>query len=166
MIIARILVSTDFSDCSAAAFSYACDLAKKLGARVTLLHVWDVPFLWPSVGDTLVTVPAEEPMTVAQLVKKRAAEELSRFIAEHARSGVDITARLEMGDPARTLCEIASKDGYDMIVMGTHGRTGLSRMLAGSVSESVVRHAPVPVLTVRTPDDAATNDEVAVPAAA
>jgi universal stress protein A len=166
MIIARILVSTDFSDCAAAAFSYACDLAKKLGARVTILHVWDVPFLWPSVGDTLVTVPAEEPMTVAQLVKKRAAEELARFIAEHSRSGVDITARLEMGDPARTLCDIAAKDGFDMIVMGTHGRTGISRMLAGSVAESVVRHAPVPVLTVRTPDDATAKDEVAVPVAA
>lgn len=155
MNIARILVPVDFSECSGAAFTYACELARKLGAKVTLLHVWDVPFLWPSVGDTMVTVPAEEPMTVAQLVKKRATEEIARFLNDNAPRGVDVTARLEMGDPTRVVCEYAQKSSHDLVVMGTHGRTGLSRVLAGSVAENVVRHCAVPVLTVRTPDTAA-----------
>jgi nucleotide-binding universal stress UspA family protein len=164
MNIASILVPTDFSDCSGAAFVFACDLAKKLGAKITLLHVWDVPFLWPSVGDTMVTVPAEEPMTVAQLVKKRANEEIQRFLAEKAPQGVDVTARLEMGDPTRVVCELAQSQRHDLVVMGTHGRTGLSRMLAGSVAENVVRHCAVPVLTVRTPDEAQPEAQAAAAA--
>ena len=155
MNIARILVPVDFSECSGAAFTYACELARKLDAKVTLLHVWDVPFLWSSVGDTMVTVPTEEPMTVAQLVKKRATEEIARFLNDNAPRGVDVTARLEMGDPARVVCDYAQKSSHDLVVMGTHGRTGLSRVLAGSVAENIVRHCAVPVLTVRTPDTAA-----------
>lgn len=150
MTISRILVPIDFSECSGAAFTTAVDLARKLEAKITLLHVWDVPFLWPSVGDTMVTVPAEAPMTVAQLVKKRAAEELSRFIADYPHPGVEVTGRLEMGDPVQTICTFAQEAGHDLIVMGTHGRTGLSRVLAGSVAENVVRHSPIPVLTVRS----------------
>ncbi|MBK8259717.1 MAG: universal stress protein [Polyangiaceae bacterium] len=155
MAIARILVPIDFSECAAAAFDYAVGLAKALGAKITLVHVWDVPFLWPSVGDTMVTVPAEEPMTVAQLVKKRAAEELERFIAERPHAGVEVAARLAMGDPMRTICSVAQDGNHDLVVMGTHGRTGVSRVLAGSVAENVVRHCPVPVLTVRGTESAA-----------
>ncbi len=158
MNIARILVPVDFSECSGAAFNYACDLARKLGAKITLLHVWDVPFLWPSVGDTMVTVPTEEPMTVAQLVKKRATEEITRFLGENSPRGVEVTSRLEMGDPAHVVCDHAQKSGYDLVVMGTHGRTGLSRVLAGSVAENIVRHCVVPVLTVRTPDSTAPSE--------
>lgn len=160
MNIARILVPVDFSECSGAAFTYACELARKLDAKVTLLHVWDVPFLWPSVGDTMVTVPAEEPMTVAQLVKKRASEEIARFLNDNAPRGVEVTARLEMGDPARVVCDYAQKSNHDLVVMGTHGRTGLSRVLAGSVAENIVRHCAVPVLTVRTPDNAMAPNSV------
>lgn len=158
MNISRILVPVDFSECSGAAFTYACELARALGAKVTLLHVWDVPFLWPSVGDTMVTVPSEEPMTVAQLVKKRANEEITRFLGDNAPHGVEVTTRLEMGDPARVVCDYASKSGYDLVVMGTHGRTGVARVLAGSVAENVVRHSTVPVLTVRTPDSNAPSE--------
>jgi nucleotide-binding universal stress UspA family protein len=61
MTIARILVPIDFSESSAAAFDYACELARQLGAKITLMHVWDVPFLWPSAGDTLVTSPPRSP---------------------------------------------------------------------------------------------------------
>lgn len=162
MAIARILVPIDFSECSGAAFTTAVELAGKLGAKITLLHVWDIPFLWPSVGDTMVTVPAEEPMTVAQLVKKRAHEELQRFLADYAHAGVEVTSRLEMGDPMQTICSVAQDGTHDLVVMGTHGRTGFSRVLAGSVAENVVRHSPVPVLTVRTPDTGkATKDVIA-----
>lgn len=150
MTFSRILVPIDFSECSGAAFRTAVALASKLGAKITLLHVWDVPFLWPSVGDTMVTVPTEEPMTVAQLVKKRATEELQRFIADYPHAGVEVDARLEMGEPVRVICNVAQDDGHDLVVMGTHGRTGFSRVLAGSVAENVVRHSAVPVLTVRT----------------
>lgn len=149
----RILVPIDFSECSGAAFHAAVELARRLGAKITLLHVWDVPFLWPSVGDTMVTVPAEEPMTVAQLVKKRATEELQRFTVDYPHAGVEVTPLLEMGEPTQTICAVAQQSGHDLIVMGTHGRTGFSRVLAGSVAENVVRHSPVPVLTVRTPEE-------------
>lgn len=150
----RILVPVDFSECSGAAFAAAVELARKLGATITLLHVWDVPFLWPSVSDTMVTVPTEEPMTVAQLVKKRANEELQRFLADYPHAGVEVTGRLEMGEPTLAICRVAQDGHHDLIVMGTHGRTGFSRVLAGSVAENVVRHSPVPVLTVRTSDAA------------
>lgn len=154
MTISRILVPIDFSECSATAFDYAYDLARRLDAKITLMHVWDVPFLWPSAGDTLVTVPTEEPMTVSQLVKKRASEEMSAFLQRSAHNGVEVTGRLEMGDPVKTICAVALEGPHDLVVMGTHGRTGISRALAGSVTENVVRRCPVPVLTVRTPDDA------------
>lgn len=157
MTIARILVPIDFSESSAAAFDYACDLARQLGARITLMHVWDVPFLWPSAGDTLVSVPAEEPMTVSQLVKRRASEEMATFLARSPHDGIEVTGRLEMGDPLKTICTVAVEGRHDLVVMGTHGRTGLSRALAGSVTENVVRRCPVPVLTVRTPEDATTD---------
>ncbi|MEZ4297763.1 MAG: universal stress protein [Polyangiaceae bacterium] len=152
MTIDRILVPIDFSECSGVAFDYAVDLARKLGAKVTLLHVWDVPFLWPSAGDTMVTVPAEQPMTVAQLVKRRASEEIQRFVTDYPHDGVEVLARLEMGDPVRVICTVAEDGGHDLIVMGTHGRTGVSRVLAGSVTENVVRHSKTPVLTVRAPE--------------
>jgi len=150
MTFSRILVPIDFSECSGAAFSTAVELARRLGAKITLLHVWDVPFLWPSVTDTLVTVPAEEPMTVGQLVKKRASEELQRFITDYPHADVEVTARLEMGEPVQRICSVAQDGNHDLVVMGTHGRTGFTRVLAGSVAENVVRHSPVPVLTVRS----------------
>lgn len=161
MAIARILVPVDFSECSRTALAFACDLAKRLEAKITLLHVWDVPFLWPSVGDTMVTVPEEQPMTVGQLVQKRVSEELSKFVHENVPPGMSVLARLEMGDPVQAICSSAASGMQDLVVMGTHGRTGISRMLAGSVAENVVRRCPVPVLTVRTPDDAPAAEEPA-----
>jgi nucleotide-binding universal stress UspA family protein len=166
MTIARILVPIDFSECSAAAFDYAYELAKRLGAKITLMHVWDVPFLWPSAGDTLVTVPAEAPMTVSQLVKKRASEEMTAFLARSPHEGVQVSGRLEMGDPVKTICQVAMEGPHDLVVMGTHGRTGISRALAGSITENVVRRCPVPVLTVRTPDDASRPEKAGVAEAA
>ena len=74
---------------------------------------------------------------------------IARFLGDNAPHGVEVTSRLEMGDPARVVCDYAQKSGHDLVVMGTHGRTGLSRVLAGSVAENIVRHCAVPVLTVR-----------------
>ena len=93
-------------------------------------------------------------MTVAQLVKRRATEELQKFLAANPHEGVAVTGRLEMGDPVQTICAAALEGPHDMVVMGTHGRTGLSRVLAGSVTENVVRRCLVPVLTVRAPEPA------------
>ena len=148
----KILVPVDFSECSRAAFLFAVELARPLHAKLMVLHVWDVPFLWPSVGDVPVAVPDEPPMTVGELVKRRATEELERFLAANAPKGVEVHGRLEMGDPVTVVCEMA-RDHHDLVVMGTHGRTGLSRVLAGSVAENIVRRCEKPVLTVRTPEN-------------
>jgi universal stress protein A len=154
MTISRILVPVDFSDCSRAALLYACDLAKKLAAKITVLHVWDVPFLWPSVGETLVTAPEQEPMTVGELVQRRVKAEMTTFIADTVPRDQTVVVRLETGDPVQGICDAAARGLQDLVVIGTHGRTGISRLLAGSVAENVVRRCPVPVLTVRTTDDA------------
>ena len=69
-----------------------------------------------------------------------------------------ILSAIEAGDPTRTVVEIADQDGYDLIVMGTHGRTGLSHLVLGSVAEQVVRRAKCPVLTVRGSDDESDED--------
>ena len=134
----RILVPVDFSTPSAAALSFAYSLASQLGASIDVLHVMD-----PS--DTLLT-PADKP-AAGDPAAARAL--LHTFVAEGTGDRVPIAERLESGDPRERIVAVAAADNIDMIVMGTHGRTGLSRLLMGSVAEAVVRRAPCPVITYK-----------------
>jgi nucleotide-binding universal stress UspA family protein len=143
--IRRILVPVDFSPHSDRAVSYATGLATRLDASIELLHVVEDPFLaaaWnpdiyiPDVTQTLTSLSDDAQ---AQLAIARAGVRAQ---------GIPASGVVRRGAPAKTIVEHAGTDHFDLIVMGTHGRTGLSHALLGSVAERVLRHASCPVLTV------------------
>jgi nucleotide-binding universal stress UspA family protein len=130
--IRTILHPTDFSERSGYAFGLACSLARDLGARLIVLHVVHA------------SLAAEKRGFGEDL-----SEDLNRMEIPDLKPPVE--RRLEEGDPATEICRVAKQAGYELIAMGTHGRTGLGRFLMGSVAEQVVRRAPCPVLTVKAP---------------
>lgn len=137
-----ILHPTDFSADAQPAFDVACVLAGEGGGRLVVLHVERPPLA--TLGGTTAVPPLPNEYNREKLGKKL------RDI-QPARAGITIEHRLEYGDPASVILEVAQEIGADLIVMGTHGRTGLRRLLMGSVAERVVRKASCPVLTIRRP---------------
>src|SRR4051812_25717784 len=140
----RILVPVDFSESSHAALEYAVLLAKKFGATVDILHAWQIPLV---PGDAMLPGAGYSPV-FTQAVQSSAEENLGRLKAELRKELPEARAFLVMSDPATAILEQAEK-GYDLIVTGTHGRTGIKRFALGSVAERVVRHAPCAVLVHR-----------------
>jgi nucleotide-binding universal stress UspA family protein len=139
VLIRRILVPVDLSSCSRAALEFACSLAETYNASLEVLFV-----RVPEAGSRI----AEPGVREVQLAADR--EELHRFIAATPGAGaVVVSERTETGDARERIVSIAENEGFDLITLGTHGRTGRPRMLAGSVAESVVRTAACPVVTVR-----------------
>jgi nucleotide-binding universal stress UspA family protein len=133
-----ILCPVDFSDASAHAVSYALELAKRLGASVHLVHVYElVPYSMPDGlggADFLARFSDELEVELAKL-------------AERAGPGVK-THLVVRGVPHREIARVAKDLGADLVVMGTHGRTGLERALLGSVADRVVRSSTIPVIVV------------------
>ncbi len=143
--IARIIVPVDFSAHADRAIDYAITLGKQFGACVELFHVVDDPFGSGGWG-------SEVYISDLDGLRQRAIEE-SKTRLEARRSmipasGVPLVATVRMGHVAQTILEYAKDVGADLIVMGTHGRTGLAHFIIGSVAERVVRLASCPVLTV------------------
>jgi len=139
-LIRKILVPIDFSPCSTAAVIYAATLADELGASVDVLHVI------PSYDDFNVgsSVPsAPDALEQAERRMERAIERVLPFLAGR------LSHRTLHGDPIKIIMETAGTGGYDLVLMGTHGRIGRLHAMVGSVAEAVVRNAPCPVLTVR-----------------
>lgn len=134
--IKTILHPTDFSELSESAFRLACSLARDHGGRILVLHVYPPP---ESHGEV-----------VARRQPDGYEEELRRVLdrVRPADPAVPVEHFLEEGPAAETILRFALEHGCDLIVLGTHGRTGLRRWLLGSVAEQVVRGAPCPVLTV------------------
>jgi nucleotide-binding universal stress UspA family protein len=142
----HILVPVDFSDHSDTAISYATMLAQHFGGSIELLHVVEDPFVsgaWsaeaftPNIPELLDQVIADARVRLDALQSAAASE------------GVALTTNVEKGRPAQAIVERARSGAFGLIVMGTHGRTGVSHLVLGSVAERVVRTAPCPVLTVR-----------------
>ncbi|HLW67649.1 MAG TPA: universal stress protein [Gemmataceae bacterium] len=134
-----ILHPTDFSERSANALQLACALACDYGARIVILHVVAPPAV--IYGEGIVPPdPNESPAKAREQIERLEIPAASR--AER---------RVEEGDPALKILDVAGEINADLIVMGTHGRTGLGRLLMGSVAEEVVRRAVCPVLTVTNP---------------
>jgi nucleotide-binding universal stress UspA family protein len=147
----RILVPIDFSPPSDAALEYARTIATRFGASLHLFHVAQDPY--QAFYPTEVYVPAMEGVR-----DEIAAESLKRLTERLRASDVtdlQATADVVIGTPAWSIVEYASGHEIDLIVMGTHGRGGMSHLLMGSVAERVVRTAACPVLTVRQPQQAA-----------
>lgn len=143
----KILVPIDFSGCSRLALGRAAELAAKFDAQLDVLHVWEAPaFVAP---EAMVGV-AGTSQTLSQLAHEHAESNMRDFVASAREDGMAIHETLiEQGDPARTIVDVAERGSYDLIAVGTHGRTGLAHLLLGSVAEKVVRRATRPVLTVR-----------------
>jgi nucleotide-binding universal stress UspA family protein len=142
----RILVPTDFSPPSNAALAYARILAAKFGSSLQFLHVVDDSTAGSDdVSDEF--APAGEDIRTVLLESART--RLERVMNLVDRSGYEAHAHAVLGLPAASIVGYATAIDADLIVMGTHGRTGLAHLLMGSVTEQVVRSAPCPVLTVR-----------------
>jgi nucleotide-binding universal stress UspA family protein len=135
-----ILHPTDFSTESRLAFDAACLLASASRGRLVLLHV-DRPPVSELGGTALV------PPLPSEYDRQGLLEQLQSL--QPSQSGIDVQHRLEYGDPESIILKVAQEIGADLIVLGTHGRTGLRRLLMGSVAEHILRNAPCPVLTVR-----------------
>ncbi len=142
--IQHILVAHDFGETSQAALTYAIDLAAKLGARVTVVHAYEVP---------VYGFPEALALTADVLGRIQAAggEALDGAIDRARQPGISIDKMLRQGPAWSEIGAAALETHADLIVIGTQGRRGLAHALLGSVAEKVVRTAPCPVLTVRTP---------------
>jgi universal stress protein A len=139
-VITRILVPTDFSPPSEQAFDYARSLAHQLGASLHLLHVVNRPLLAEGLA---AEAAIADGMAMGSTMVEDAKARLHKLAPEAA------SADVVFGYAARSIVEHASRLGVDLVVMGSHGRTGIAHVLLGSVAEATVRTAPCPVLTVR-----------------
>jgi universal stress protein A len=143
MDIRHILAPTDFSDHSKKALSDALELAQTFGATLSLLHVVEPS---PYLG---VFTPSPIGVDLLRDLERQASAELARMLPEAQQATIEVTRSVVMGSPSLKIIETAEAEHVDLIVMATHGRTGLSHLVMGSVAERVVRTAPCPVLTIR-----------------
>lgn len=148
MDITRILFATDFSKSSSHALDYAILMAKKFSSQIHLLHV--VQPAPPLVADLACT--SADLLSGSFAFMRHSQEHLAALGEEIALAGIKVTVHCREGLPYDEIMAMAQEQMVDLIVLGTHGLTGLSHVLLGSVAEQIVRNATSPVLTVRHPD--------------
>jgi nucleotide-binding universal stress UspA family protein len=146
--IRSILAPTDFSAHSEKAVRYGCGLAERLGSELHLVHV--LSEILPAGPDPLL-MPVMPPEYYTEN-EARAKETLGRLLNPSWGSPRSLVTAVRWGSPVETIVSYADDHGVDLIVIATHGRTGLSHVLLGSVAERIVREAPCPVLTIRDRD--------------
>lgn len=139
----RILVPTDFSDCAGVAAQWAAPLARLLGAAVEVVTVVDTTHFAEIYGDE-----AYRTERITQ-IHGEAMQQLEGFARRHFPGLQSVSCDVRDGNTFLEILQAAREKGCDLIVMGTHGRTGLAHLLIGSVAEKVVRKSPIPVVTVR-----------------
>ncbi|HET9552229.1 MAG TPA: universal stress protein [Anaeromyxobacteraceae bacterium] len=139
----RILCPVDFSDASSGALRAAASLAARFGGTVTLLHIDAAR------GSSIPEAMLETPPEVANDFSAPADRPLLEWKALAERLGApSVELRRSVGRPEQEIVALAKREPFDLIVLGTHGRGGISHFVVGSVAEEVVRHAPCPVLTI------------------
>ncbi|NTU90690.1 MAG: universal stress protein [Chlorobiaceae bacterium] len=139
--IKSILCPLDFSDASKNAFRYACEFAKSMGSKIHLLHIVEPR---PMAADmSLAYIPVEEDL------EKAAREDIEPLVADARAKGIDVQADVMIGIPVDVILQQITEFDVSLLIMGSHGKTGLSRLLMGSVAEGVVRKAGIPVLIVK-----------------
>jgi nucleotide-binding universal stress UspA family protein len=143
----RILHATDFSSASRPALAKAIALARQNRAALQVVHA--LPPLALPVGGDFGYVPAGTYEAIDRRAREHAQKQLTALISRARKAGVRTTAVLVDGAPHEQVPRAARRMRADLIVIGTHGRTGISKVLLGSVAERLVRLAPCPVLTVR-----------------
>lgn len=146
----KILVPVDFSACSAEALRVAADMSQRYDAAISIVHCYEPMTYMVPEGHVFYTAAQMESL-FSEFAKALAS---AKKDAEAAGAKRVDTQQLE-GIAASEIVEFARKGGFDLIVMGTHGRTGLKHALLGSVAEKVLRRAPCPVLTVHASQDEA-----------
>jgi len=153
----KILVPIDLSQSGAHVLAEAQLFASTFSATIDLVYVWSPPAL--ATPESVITGVGVTEQPLLEWLRVSATELLSKFESDARSAGVPIRESFcDLGDPATAIVERAASGGYDLLVLGTQGRTGLSHLLLGSVAEKVVRRAPCPVLTVRAnePEDEVT----------
>jgi nucleotide-binding universal stress UspA family protein len=138
----QILVPIDFSECSRKALLYALALARQFGGAIRLVHVIEAAYLMGDFG-------AVDYAALEADLRTEAEKQLRRLAEAEIGTSVPCAMTIRSGRPATEIAEAAREFEADLVVIATHGRTGLKHVLLGSVAENVVRHAPCPVLTVR-----------------
>ncbi len=133
-----IVFPTDFSTASDAALVHAEALARQQAARLLIVHVEEPPLAYGG-GELYYGLPEPNSERILKMLED----------VRPSDPSVPFAHRLTMGDPAGEIVRIAADENAEMIVLGTHGRTGMTRLLMGSVAESIVRRAPCPVLVYR-----------------
>lgn len=137
----KILIPTDGSEYTKAAVSKGLEMAKATGAEVTALYVVD--------QTSFINFPMDSTIVSVYTLLEREGEEAMEYVKKEAEAlGVKLTTRIEEGSPSRKIVDLSAE--HDLVVMGTLGRTGFSKLLLGSVAERVVRFAKCPVLVVRS----------------
>jgi len=150
MIWKTILVPHDFSSSANHAAAIARDEAKAHGAKLQMLHVIDLPVQFRP--DTVILPEATgAPINVKDYAIAQAETHLKDLEARLAKDGVVATSAIRVGNAVDEIIRYVEENAIDLIVMGTHGRSGLAHLLVGSVAERVVRSSKVPVLTIRHP---------------
>jgi nucleotide-binding universal stress UspA family protein len=143
----RICCPIDFSDASRAAMEVAADLARRFGAELVLLHAYPIPgYTFP---DGSVVASPKMMQDLADQAQRHLEE--WRLDAEKLAGAPRVAAEKGVGEPAAEIVAFARSNAVDLLVLGTHGRTGIEHALMGSIAERVVRRAHCPVLTVRPP---------------
>ena len=133
-----ILFPTDFSTASDAALVHAESLARQMNARLLIVHVEEPPLAYGG-GELYYGLPEPSSERILKMLED----------VKPSDPAVPYTHRLTMGDPAGEVVRMATDENAEMIILGTHGRTGMMRFLMGSVAEAIVRRAPCPVLVYR-----------------
>ncbi|HEX8820530.1 MAG TPA: universal stress protein [Archangium sp.] len=146
----RILVPVDLMEGSRTILDYAVQLARPFNASIEVMHAWEPPqYVAP---DLLVAAPGWNPQSLEKTALEAARKELDALIGQFQASQ-PITQRLEVGEAASAVLRVAETGGFDMIVMGTHGRRGLPRLLLGSVAQKIIARAHCPVVTLHVPEE-------------
>jgi len=138
-----ILVPIDFSDQAAAVIDWATHMAEQHSSKIQLLHVYHLPVEFQQLEGAYL------PPDFWSNVKREAEQQLASHSQEIRTHQVEVEALVREGYPASVIVEAAESHGADLIVIGTHGHTGLKHLLLGSIAERVVQKAPCPVLTVK-----------------
>lgn len=144
-----IMSPTDFSQPSCAAVDMAAELAERFSAELVLVHVLPNP----PVASEVHVLPSTYYVPQTEEMGESARKSLKQLARKRIPEKISTHTTVVTGPTAESIVETADKLGADLLVIGTHGRTGLRRLIFGSVAEKVVRHATCPVLTVQAPDD-------------
>ncbi len=139
----HILVTTDLSKAAERAFPFARALAAESGAKITLLHVVEATRVIPHGAPFAPPMPSPGLDNVVDIARESCAKQAEAFTGLQVESLVQLA-----GDVAPTIAQVVSEHGCDLVVISTHGRSGLKRLVLGSVAEAVLRHVTVPVLCV------------------